>query len=127
LMMAMEVDDLGEGSEVLEGWLKDKKVDEVVDRLAAAGVPVAKVPTIAKAIEDPHVKARGTIIELDHQTAGKIRLSGFPVKLEKTPAEYKMGAPNLGEHTVEILKEKLGYSDEKIEELRKSGTVVVYK
>ena len=123
--MAMEVDDLGTGSEVLENWLKGKKVDEVVDSIAAAGVPVAKVPTIADAIEDPHVKARGTIIELDHKTAGKIRLAGFPVKMEKTPAEYRMGAPALGEHSVEILKEKLGYTDKHIEELRKSGTVVV--
>jgi CoA:oxalate CoA-transferase len=125
LMMAMEVDDLGIGSEVLENWLKGKKVDEVVNLLAAAGVPVAKVPSIADAIEDPHVKARGTIIELDHKTAGKIRLAGFPVKMEKTPAEYRMGAPGLGEHSVEVLKEKLGYTDEHIEELRKSGTVVV--
>lgn len=127
LMMAMGVDDLGTGSEVLENWLKDKNVDEVVNIVAAAGVPVAKVPTIACAIEDPHVKARGTIIELDHKTAGKIRLAGFPVKMEKTPAEYRIGAPSLGEHSVEILKEKLGYSDEKIEELRKSGTVVIPK
>ncbi|RLI01636.1 CoA transferase [Candidatus Bathyarchaeota archaeon] len=127
LMMAMEVDDLGTGSEVLEEWLKDKKVDDVVELLAAAGVPVAKVPSIAGAIEDPHVKARGTIIEYEHKTAGKIRLAGFPVKMEKTPAEYRLGAPNLGEHSAEILKEKLGYSDEKIEELRKSGTVVIYK
>jgi crotonobetainyl-CoA:carnitine CoA-transferase CaiB-like acyl-CoA transferase len=45
--------------------------------------------------------------------------------MEKTPAEYRMGAPGLGEHSVEVLKEKLGYTDEHIEELRKSGTVVV--
>jgi CoA:oxalate CoA-transferase len=127
LMMAMEVDDLGTGSEVLEEWLKDKKVDDVVELLANAGVPVAKVPTIADAIEDPHVKARGTVIEYEHKTAGKIRLAGFPVKMEKTPAEYKLGAPSLGEHSAEILKEKLGYTDEQIEELRKSGTVVIYK
>jgi len=127
LMTAMGVDDLGTGSEVLEEWLKDKTVDEVVEKLAAAGVPVAKVPNIGQAIEDPHVKARGTIIELDHHTAGKIRLAGFPVKLEKSPATYRMGAPILGEHSAEILREKLGYSDEEIEELRKSGTVVIPK
>ena len=127
LMMAMEVDDLGMGSEVLEGWLKDKKVDDVVELLGNAGVPVAKVPSIADAIEDPHVKARGTIIEYEHKTAGKVRLAGYPVQLEKSPATYRLGAPSLGEHTAEVLKEKLGYTDEQIEELRKSGTVVIYK
>lgn len=127
LMMAMGVDDLGTGSEVLENWLKDKKVDDVVETIAAAGVPVAKVPNIADAIEDPQVKSRGTIIEYEHKTAGKIRLAGFPVKLEKTPAEYRMGAPNLGEHSAQVLKSELGYTDEEIEALRKNGTVVIYK
>jgi CoA:oxalate CoA-transferase len=128
MMLAMGIDDLGEeGSEVLENWLKDKTVDEVVEKFAAAGVPVAKVPNIAVAIEDPHVKARETIVELDHPAAGKVRVPGFPVKMEKTPPEYRIPAPQLGEHSVEILKGMLGYSDEQIEELRKSGTVVVYK
>ena len=127
LMMAMGVDDLGIGSEVLENWLKDKTVDEAVEKIAAAGVPVAKVPTIAGAIEDPHVKAREIIWELDHPTAGKVRVPGFPVKLEKTPATYRIPAPLLGEHSAQVLKEMLGYTDEHIEELRKSGTVVVPK
>ena len=127
LMQAMEVDDLGMGSEVLENWLKDRTVDEAVEKIAAAGVPVAKVPNIAGAIEDPQVKARGIILELDHPTAGKVRVPGFPVVMEKTPATYRIPAPQLGEHSAEILREMLGYSDEEIEELRKSGTVVVPK
>lgn len=125
LMKAMEVDDLGEGSEILENWLKTKTVQEVVDKVGSVGVPVAHVYNIAEAIEDPHVKARGTIIEYDHPTAGKVRMPGYPVKLSETPATYRMGAPQLGEHTVEVLTEMLGYSDEKIEELRKAGAVTV--
>jgi crotonobetainyl-CoA:carnitine CoA-transferase CaiB-like acyl-CoA transferase len=127
LMSAMEVDDLGMGSEVLENWLKDRTVHEAVEKIGAAGVPVAKVPNIAEAIEDPHIKAREIIVELDHPTAGKVRVPGFPVKMEKTPATYRIPAPQLGEHSAEILKEMLGYYDEQIEELRKSGTVVVPK
>jgi CoA:oxalate CoA-transferase len=127
LMSAMEIDDLGIGSEILETWLKDKTVDEAVEKIAEAGVPVAKVPNIAGAIEDPQVKSRGIILELDHPTAGKVRVPGFPVKMEKTPATYRIPAPQLGEHSVEVLREMLGYSDEEIDELRKSGTVVVPK
>ena len=127
LMSAMEVDDLGMGSEVLENWLKGRTVHEAVEKIGAAGVPVAKVPNIAEAIEDPHIKARGIIVELDHPTAGKVRVPGFPVKMEKTPATYRIPAPQLGEQSAEILKEMLGYDDEQIEELRKSGIVVVPK
>jgi crotonobetainyl-CoA:carnitine CoA-transferase CaiB-like acyl-CoA transferase len=127
MMDAMGVDDLGEGSEVLENWLKDKTAKEAATVLATAGVPAAEVHSIAGALEDPQVKSRGIIVELDHPTAGKVRVPGFPVKLEKTPATYRIPAPQLGEHSAQILKETLGYSDEQIEELRKSGTVVVPK
>jgi crotonobetainyl-CoA:carnitine CoA-transferase CaiB-like acyl-CoA transferase len=127
LMSAMEINDLGIGSKVLENWLKDKTVDEAVEKIAKAGVPVAKVPNIADAIEDSHVKSRGIILELDHPTAGKVRVPGFPVKMEKTPATYRIPAPQLGEHTEEILNKILGYSKEDIETLRKLGAIVIPK
>ena len=127
LMMAMGVDDLGMGSTVLENWLKERTVDEAVEKIAEAGVPVAKVPNIAKAIEDPQVKSRGIILELDHPTAGKVRVPGFPVILEKTPATYRLPAPQLGANSAEILRNLLGYSDEEIEVLRLSGVVVIPK
>ncbi len=127
LMMVMGVDNLGEGSEVVEAWLAERTVTEAVKIIGAAGVPVAAVPSIAGTIEDPHVKAREIIIDLKHKTAGSVRMPGFPVKMEKTPATYRMGAPALGEHSAQVLKEMLGYSDETIEEYRKSGTVVVPK
>ncbi|OGD44568.1 hypothetical protein A3K69_03285 [Candidatus Bathyarchaeota archaeon RBG_16_57_9] len=124
LMAAMGVDDLGEGSEVLDGWVKDRTVDEIVEALKDAA-PVAPVQNIDKAVEDPQVKYRGTMIEVEHSKAGKIRMPGFPLKMEKTPGVIKMPAPLLGEHTAQVLKELLGYGDEKIEELRKSGTIVM--
>jgi CoA:oxalate CoA-transferase len=125
LMKAMEIEDLGEDSQVLEKWLEDKTVQEVVEKIGAEGVPVGHVYNIAEAIEDPHVKARGIIIEYEHPAAGKVKMPGFPVKMSKTPATYRIGAPQLGEHTVEILKDMLDYSDEKIEELRKMGAVTI--
>jgi crotonobetainyl-CoA:carnitine CoA-transferase CaiB-like acyl-CoA transferase len=125
LMKAMEIDNLGEDSQVLEKWLQDKTVQEVVQKIGAEGVPVGHVYNIAEAIEDPHIKARDIIIEYEHPTAGKVKMPGFPVKMSKTPATYRIGAPQLGEHTVEVLKKILDYSDEKIEELRKMGAVTI--
>jgi CoA:oxalate CoA-transferase len=125
LMKAMEIEDLGEDSQVLEKWLEDKTVQEVVEKIGAEGVPVGHVYNIAEAIEDPHVKARGIIIEYEHPAAGKVKMPGFPVKMSETPATYRIGAPQLGEHTVEILKDILDYCDEKIEELRKMGAVII--
>ncbi len=124
LMAAMGVDDLGTGRAVLENWVREKKVDEVIDALVAASVPVAPILQIDEAIEDPHVKARGTIVEVEHKTAGKVRMPGFPLKMSATPGKIRMAAPLLGEHTAEVLKEMLGYTDEQIQELRKAGAIV---
>jgi CoA:oxalate CoA-transferase len=52
-------------------------------------------------------------------------MPGFPLKLEKTPGKIKMGAPLLGEHTAQVLKELLGYTDQQIEELAKAGSIVL--
>jgi crotonobetainyl-CoA:carnitine CoA-transferase CaiB-like acyl-CoA transferase len=125
LMMGMGVEDLGEESEVMDEWVRDKTVKEIVDALNAVSVPVAPVLNIDEALEDPHVKYRGTIIEIEHTKAGKVRMPGFPVKMEKTPGVIKMAAPMLGEHTAQVLKEMLGYSDEEIDRLRKTGTIIL--
>jgi crotonobetainyl-CoA:carnitine CoA-transferase CaiB-like acyl-CoA transferase len=125
-MMATGIEDLGDGTP-LHNWIAEHTVQEVVDALGAAGVPCAHVYNILEAIEDPHVKARESIIEYDHPTAGPVKMPGFPVKMSVTPATYRMGAPQLGEHTKEILQEMLGYSDDEIENLRKAGAVTISK
>jgi len=85
---------------------------------------VAPILQIDEALEDTHVKARGTIVEVEHRTAGKVRMPGFPLKMSATPGTIRLAAPLLGEHTVEVLSEMLGYTDEQIQELRKAGAIV---
>ena len=123
MMVGMGVDDLGDGKTVLENWVKERTVEEVLAVMNTASIPVAPVQGIDAALEDPQVKARGIIIEIEHKTAGKVRMPGFPLKMEKTPGKIKMAAPLLGEHTAEVLREMLGMSDEEIQELRRQGVV----
>ena len=118
------VEDLGEGPAVLKEWVEGLTSQEVVDKLVPVSIPVAPVLQINQAIDDPHVKARGIIAEVDHHTAGKVRMPGFPVKMSKSPASIRMGAPKLGEHSAEVLKEYLGYTDEQIAELKSLGIVI---
>ncbi len=124
LMGAIGVDDLGEGSEVLRSWVAGKKVQEVIDALVHVSIPVASVLQIDEALEDPHVKARGIIQEIEHTTAGKVRVPGFPVKMSRTPGTIRLPAPSLGQHNDEVLKEILGYSEEYVQDLRKAGVIV---
>ncbi|MCW4049276.1 MAG: CoA transferase [Candidatus Bathyarchaeota archaeon] len=125
LMMALGVDDLGEGRTVLDNWVKDRTVQECVDGIVPYSIPVAPILQIDQTLEDPHVKARGTIVEVEHKTAGKVTMPGFPLKMSATPGEIKYAAPLLGEHTAEVLKDLLGYSDEEIETLRKAAIITV--
>ncbi len=122
LKAALGVEEI-EGAEQLKVWTATKTVGEVIEAMNDASIPVAPILQIDQAIEDPQVKERGIIVELDHPTAGKVREPGFPVRLSRSPATIRRPAPLLGQHTEEVLTELLGYSREQVEELRKAGVV----
>ena len=56
--------------------------------------------------DDPHLKAVNMFSEVDHPTEGRLKVARFPVKFSKTPASIRRLAPNLGEHTDEVLPER---------------------
>ncbi|MGV3653515.1 MAG: CaiB/BaiF CoA transferase family protein [Noviherbaspirillum sp.] len=89
--------------------------------LVANGIPVGAINNMEELVNHPQVKARGSLVEVDHPRAGKIRMVGAPVRLSATPGEIRTAAPLLGEHNREVLRERLGLSDDQIEELRRMG------
>lgn len=93
-----------------------------VSRLEGEGIPAGVINDLAAACEDPHVKARGMILEFDHPKAGSIKVTGNPVKLSECPGEPSVRPPLLGEHTEEVLA-SLGYQKEEIEELRRMEAI----
>lgn len=122
LKKGMGVEEL-KGKTHLEEWVAERTTKEALEALVAAGVPVAPVYRVAEMAEDPHVKHRGMIAEFEHAKAGTVKAPNFPVKFSKAPAEIKRASPQLGEHNVEVLGELLGYSEEEVAELRKSGVL----
>ena len=122
LCRAMGVESI-ESTEQLERWVAERTVQEVVDALVEVDVPVAPILQIDETLEDPQVKARGIIKTVRHPTAGEVRMPGFPVKMSGFEAEIRRPAPQLGEHTEEVLRSLLGYGDGEIEELRREGVI----
>ncbi len=120
LMKGMGVESL-EKTEELREWASTHNVNEIVEALVAESIPVAPVLSIDQTLEDPHVRARGIIWEIEHPTAGKVRTPGFPVKMSRTPGTNRLPAPQLGQHNEEILTELLGYTKERVADLRKAG------
>jgi formyl-CoA transferase len=91
--------------------------------LTDAEVPCAPVQTIDQVFQAPQVLQRDMLIEVDHPTAGKVRMAGIPVKFSVTPATVRMPPPLLGEHNDAILRTWLGMSADSIDELKKEKVI----
>jgi formyl-CoA transferase len=88
------------------------------------GVPCGPILDYAEVFEDEHVRARGTVQELEHPVAGRIRVVGPAVKLSETPARVARPSPLYGQHTAELLGE-LGYTTDEIGALAADGVVAL--
>jgi formyl-CoA transferase len=91
--------------------------------LTDAEVPCAPVQTIDQVFQAPQVLHRDMLIEVDHPTAGKVRMAGIPVKFSVTPAAVRLPPPLLGQHNETILKSWLGLSADSIDELKKEKII----
>jgi crotonobetainyl-CoA:carnitine CoA-transferase CaiB-like acyl-CoA transferase len=91
--------------------------------LRPAGVPMGAINTIDKVIDHPQVVARGVLVDCEHPVAGRIRMVGPPVRMTDTPGSVRSPAPLLGEHTDEVLRERLALNDEDIARLRKAHVI----
>ena len=96
---------------------------ELVERLAAAGVPVAPVHDRESVINDPQVRHRELVVETVHPSAGRVRSVRPPVRFAKTPSGLHRHAPRFGEHTDEVLTEILGVEAERLTALRAEGAI----
>lgn len=108
--------------EAMEAVLAEKTTAQWVALFDRHGVPAGPVHSIGEALNHPQVLARDMVLELDHPQAGPVKTLGFPIKLSATPARVDRPAPNLGEHSREILRE-FAFTDGQIDDLLRSGVV----
>jgi len=108
--------------ERIEQWTMTKTKFEVMDICNPLDIPVGPILSMKEISEEPSLRDTGTIVEVDHPERGKYLTVGCPVKLSDSPAEVTR-SPLLGEHTDEILRDVLGYSDDKIAAAKAAGAV----
>jgi crotonobetainyl-CoA:carnitine CoA-transferase CaiB-like acyl-CoA transferase len=109
--------------QAIEARLGARSRDEWVAAFAEAGLPAGPINDIAQVFHDPQVIHRAMAVEVEHPSAGRVRLPGIPVKFGATPGDVQGPPPNLGEHTDAVLGEVLGLTAAEIDELRRAGAI----
>jgi crotonobetainyl-CoA:carnitine CoA-transferase CaiB-like acyl-CoA transferase len=117
------VENRTELTRLLQGIFATRATQEWLELLEAAGVPNGPINDVAQVFAEPQVQARGVRVELDHPAAGKLPTVASPMRFSGTPLEYKLAPPLLGQHTEEILRERLGRSAAQIAALRAEGVI----
>jgi CoA:oxalate CoA-transferase len=111
---------------IIEGFTLSRTTLEAVGILEAAGVPAAEVRNTEHAVRDPRVVARGETVKLTHPTYGDvddIYGMGMPLKFSDATVGFDQPPPAVGEHNEAIYQGLLGYSAERMAELRRDGVI----
>lgn len=111
----------GELNQIVEDWTLQYMTKEAVEILDAESVPVGPIQNIDQLIEDPHLKEREMLVEIEHPILGTIKYPGNPLKFSETSDLRFDRSPLLGEHNDEILRDVLGMDACEIEKLKEKG------
>lgn len=119
-------DDRHDNAEALVKIIEDifltKTYDELIEILSKNKLVWSPVRTPLEVTTDEQAIANDFFVEWDHPVYGKMKVLNNPIKLSETPAGIESKAPELGENTESILK-NLGYTQEQISEMKKSGAI----
>jgi len=109
--------------EAIAAWVAERTVDEVVQLLVDASVPVAPVHDLHDVLENEQARAREMFVKVAHPILGEMTMPGFPIKFSETRGDLATPAPTLGQHNDEVYSTLLGLSENELEELRREGVI----
>jgi len=118
---ALRIQHRAEITELLAKHFLSNTAKHWVEAIHAVKVPVGLINNLEQAFQEPQVQARNMLVEIPHPLKEKLTVIGSPIKLSRTPVEYRKAPPMLGEHTNEILSRVV--DEEKLEALKAQGIV----
>jgi len=108
---------------ILDPIMMTKTTPEWGEIFEKEGLPYSPINNMKQSCEDPHIAYRKMLVDIDQPRVGRMRIAASPIRMSETPGEVYAPAPLLGQHTDEVLKALLGYSDETIAQLKKEGVI----
>jgi len=108
---------------ILEAVMKTRAKADWLAALEAAKVPCGAINNLAEVFADPQIAARGMVTEWRHPVKHDLKLVSSPIRLSATPVRADLPPPLLGQHTDEVLRELLNYSDAQLSELKGGKTI----
>ena len=116
------LDKIAQIFDTIEEWTKTKTKFEVMDTCNPLNIPCGPILSMKELAEEPSLRETGTIVEVDHPARGKYLTVGCPIKLSDSDVDVTR-SPLLGEHTMEVLTDVLGYTGDDLERVVGSGAV----
>jgi formyl-CoA transferase len=113
---------LDQAFKMIQEWTMQRTKLETMEIFNKHNIPCGPILDMQDLINDKSLQARGIITEVDHPERGKFKTVGCPIRLSDSPVEIRR-SPLLGEHSDEILKNVIGYTEEQIKKARDSGAV----
>jgi crotonobetainyl-CoA:carnitine CoA-transferase CaiB-like acyl-CoA transferase len=110
-------------SEKLNPLFKQNPTAWWVEKLEALNIGYGPINRLSDLFNDPHVLARGNVIEMQDRQGAAMKLIANPVRLSETPASYRIAPPALGEYTDDVLKDWLQLDKSEIDRLRRGGII----
>ena len=106
-------------AEVMRGRTKQ----EWIELLEANNVPCGPINNMKEVFEDPQVRHRELRVDIPHPLGAAAPVVRSPLRLSKTPVDYRLAPPMLGQHNEDVLKGLLGKSDAELARLKSAGIV----
>jgi formyl-CoA transferase len=107
---------------IVSAWTSERDKQEVMRLMGEAGVPCGACQDTGEVLNDPHLKAREMIVDLEYGRRGTYQTVGCPIKLSGSPARITR-PPELGEHTDDVLRDLLSVDEDGIARLHDDGVV----
>lgn len=108
---------------LISDWTRTITAERLEGLMDEFGIPSGKIYRAPEMLADPHFQARDAIVTTSHPRFGELRMQNVAPKLSATPGGVRAPAPDLGQHNEEIYKGLMGFSDQKMAELKAAGII----